>query len=283
MVNSNKVFIIAEIGINHNGNIEIAKDLILKSKLAGADAVKFQKRDIESVYTKDFLDSPRESPWGTTQRDQKKGLEFDFKQYMDLQDICDLNKIEMFFSAWDMKSADFISKFNIKYNKIASAMIVDQTFLKKIAKMKKYTFISTGMSNLNMIETAVNIFREENCDFELMHCVSTYPANDADLNLKAIETLSKNFNCKVGYSGHEKGVVTSVAAVAMGATSIERHITLDRTMYGSDQSASLEIRGFTEMVNQIRKVELAIGNGKRDKISDDETAVAKKLRAHIKK
>ena len=282
MVNSNKVFIIAEIGINHNGDIEIAKDLILKSKLAGADAVKFQKRDIESVYSKDFLDSPRESPWGTTQRDQKKGLEFDIKEYEELQNICDQNNIEMFFSAWDTKSADFISKFNIKYNKIASAMIIDKTFLKKIAKMKKYTFISTGMSDLLMIEAAVNIFREENCDFELMHCVSTYPAIDSELNLKAIQTLSKKFNCKVGYSGHEKGVVTSVAAVAMGATSIERHVTLDRTMYGSDQSASLEIRGFTEMVNQIRKVELAIGNGERDKINDDEMIIAKKLRAHIK-
>jgi len=282
MVNSNKVFIIAEIGINHNGDIEIAKDLILKSKLAGADAVKFQKRDIESVYSKDFLDSPRESPWGTTQRDQKKGLEFDIKEYEELQNICDQNNIEMFFSAWDIKSADFISKFNIKYNKIASAMIIDKTFLKKIAKMKKYTFISTGMSDLLMIEAAVNIFREENCDFELMHCVSTYPAIDSELNLKAIQTLSKKFNCKVGYSGHEKGVVTSVAAVAMGATSIERHVTLDRTMYGSDQSASLEIRGFTEMVNQIRKVELAIGNGERDKINDDEMIIAKKLRAHIK-
>ena len=282
MVNSNKVFIIAEIGINHNGDIEIAKDLILKSKLAGADAVKFQKRDIESVYSKDFLDSPRESPWGSTQRDQKKGLEFDIKQYTELQNICDQNNIEMFFSAWDIKSADFISKFNIKYNKIASAMIIDKTFLKKIAKMKKYTFISTGMSDLLMIEAAVNIFREENCDFELMHCVSTYPAIDSELNLKAIQTLSKKFNCKVGYSGHEKGVVTSVAAVAMGATSIERHVTLDRTMYGSDQSASLEIRGFTEMVNQIRKVELALGNGERDKISDDEMIISKKLRAHIK-
>ncbi len=282
MVNSNKVFIIAEIGINHNGDIEIAKDLILKSKLAGADAVKFQKRDIESVYSKDFLDSPRESPWGSTQRDQKKGLEFDIKQYTELQNICDQNNIEMFFSAWDIKSADFISKFNIKYNKIASAMIIDKTFLKKIAKMKKYTFISTGMSDLLMIEAAVNIFREENCDFELMHCVSTYPAIDSELNLKAIQTLSKKFDCKVGYSGHEKGVVTSVAAVAMGATSIERHVTLDRTMYGSDQSASLEIRGFTEMVNQIRKVELALGNGERDKINDDEMIISKKLRAHIK-
>ena len=278
----NKTFIIAEIGINHNGDINLAKKLILSAKKAGADAVKFQKRDIESVYSKEFLESFRESPWGKTQRKQKEGLEFNLSEYKKLYSLCAKNNIEMFFSAWDFKSIDFISKFNIKYNKIASAMLIDENFLKKIAEMKKYTFISTGMSDLKTIKKAVKIFKKAKCKFELMHCVSTYPAQDNSLNLKAIQTLSDKFNCNVGYSGHETGVVTSVAAVAMGATSIERHITLDRTMYGSDQSASLEIRGFTEMVSQIRKIELALGNGKRDKVSKDEKLIAKKLREHIK-
>lgn len=278
----NKTFIIAEIGINHNGDINLAKKLILSAKKAGADAVKFQKRDIESVYSKEFLESFRESPWGKTQRKQKEGLEFNLSEYKKLYSLCAKNNIEMFFSAWDFKSIGFISKFNIKYNKIASAMLIDENFLKKIAEMKKYTFISTGMSDLKTIKKAVEIFKKAKCKFELMHCVSTYPAQDNSLNLKAIQTLSDKFNCNVGYSGHETGVVTSVAAVAMGATSIERHITLDRTMYGSDQSASLEIRGFTEMVSQIRKIELALGNGKRDKVSKDEKLIAKKLREHIK-
>ncbi len=278
----NKTFIIAEIGINHNGDINLAEKLIFNAKKAGADAVKFQKRDIESVYSKEFLESFRESPWGKTQREQKEGLEFNLSEYKKLYSLCAKKNIEMFFSAWDFKSIDFISKFNIKYNKIASAMLIDENFLKRIAKMKKYTFISTGMSDLKTIKKAVEIFKKAKCKFELMHCVSTYPAQDNTLNLKAIQTLSDKFNCNVGYSGHETGVVTSVAAVAMGATSIERHITLDRAMYGSDQSASLEIRGFTEMVSQIRKIELALGHGKRDKVSRDEKLIAKKLREHIK-
>ena len=278
----NKTFIIAEIGINHNGDIEIAKELISKAKQAGADAVKFQKRDIDSVYSKEFLNSFRESPWGKTQREQKEGLEFNYNQYKELYKFSLKNKIEMFFSAWDGKSIDFIKNFESKYSKIASAMIVDEKFLEKIAKMKRYTFISTGMSDLKVIARAVKIFKKAKCKFELMHCVSTYPAKDKDLNLNAIQNLSKKFKCKVGYSGHETGVVTSVAAVAMGATSVERHITLDRTMYGSDQSASLEIKGFAEMITQIRKIELAKGDGRRNKISRDEQKVAKKLREHIK-
>ena len=270
------IFITAEIGINHNGDINLAKELISRSKEAGADAVKFQKRTIDLVYTQDALNAKRESPWGSTNREQKIGLEFEKKEYDIISNHCKDEKIEWFASAWDIESQKFLNQYNCKYNKIASAMLTNTNLINEIVKEQKHTFISTGMHTLEEIDEVVDIFVKENCKFELMHTVSTYPMKIEDANLKMIETLRKRYNCDVGYSGHETGREVSVAAAALGATSIERHITLDRSMYGSDQSASLEYNGFKLMVNYIRNVEKAIGDGIK-KISDEEKVIRKKL------
>ena len=277
-----KPYLIAEIGINHNGNINFAKKLIKISKEAGFDAVKFQKRDINLVYEKDFLDSFRESPWGKTQRDQKTGLEFGEKEYDEIDKYCKNEKIDWFASAWDVNSLLFLDKYNLKYNKIASAMIVDKIFLSEVAKRKKHTFISTGMSTLKDIENAVNLFREHECSFELMHCVSTYPMKVEHANLLSINSLKKKFNCNVGYSGHENGVAVSLAAFSLNISSLERHVTLDRTMYGSDQAASIEFKGMQNLTDSISKMMLAYGEDKSGFILDEEKEIAKKLRAHIK-
>ena len=274
------MFISAEIGINHNGDMSICKKLIDVAVDAGCDAVKFQKRDIDQVYTQEFLDSPRESPWGTTQRDQKKGLEFGKEQYEEIDKYCKKKNIEWFASAWDLNSQEFLRQFNCNYNKVASAMIVYEDLLKKIAEEKKHTFISTGMSNLDDIEKAVEIFKSANCSFELMHTVSTYPMNDEDANLQVINTLRKKFNCNVGYSGHEAGLAISFAAAALGISSLERHITLSRAMYGSDQAASVEPNGLRQLVGGVRKIEKAMGNGEK-KIIEAEKIIAKKLRGHL--
>ena len=277
------VFVIAEIGINHNGDINLAKKMIDNSVNAGADAVKFQKRDINVVYTKEFLESHRESPWGKKQRDQKLGLEFNEDQYKIIDEYWKNKKIEWFASAWDLNSLQFLSKFDLKFNKVASAMIVDTKLLEAIAKQGKYTFISTGMCSFIEIDNAIKIFKKHNCEYELMQCVSAYPFDDSLANLNMIKKMRDKYNCKVGYSGHEKsGLAISVAAVALGATSIERHITLDRTMYGSDQAASLTPDGFKNLVTSIRKVEKAITGDEDKKILKIEEGVAKKLREHIK-
>jgi len=274
------IFIIAEIGINHNGDIKICKELIDIAKDAGCDAVKFQKRDIDIVYTKEFLNSPRDSLWGTTQRDQKLGLEFSENDYDEIDTYCSKKNINWFASAWDLNSQDFLRKYNTKYNKIASAMIVYDDLLNKVASEGKHTFISTGMSTYEDIENAIQIFKKHQCSFELMHTVSTYPMKDEDANLKMIKTLREKYGCNVGYSGHEVGLAVSYAAAAMGITSLERHITLDRAMYGSDQSASIEPNGLRMLVGAVRKIEKAIGNGVK-KIIADEVPIAEKLRAHI--
>lgn len=274
------IFIIAEIGINHNGDVVVAKQLIDGAKEAGADAVKFQKRTIEKVYTKEFLDSPRQSPWGTTQRNQKSGLELSLDEYREIANHCWQNKIEWFASAWDIESLYFLRQFDLKYNKIASSMIVYEDFLREIASEKKHTFISTGMSTLQDIDKAVEIFHTAGCPFELMHCISTYPMADEDANLNCIKTLQQRYQCNVGYSGHEVGLAVSYAAVAFGITSLERHITLNRAMYGSDQAASVEIAGFRNLVGAVRKIEKAMGNGVKG-ISQKEVPIAMKLRAHI--
>ena len=275
-----KIFIIAEIGINHNGDIDICKKLISLASTSGCDAVKFQKRNIDKVYSKEVLDSHRDSPWGTTQREQKEGLEFGIDEYKEIDAYCRSLNIEWFASAWDLDSLNFLSNFNLKYNKVASAMIIDKNFLKEVAKQKKYTFISTGMSKMEYIEDAVKIFNEVQCPFELMHTVSTYPMNDSDANLNAIKTLKNKFKCKVGYSGHETGIAISIAAVSIGATSLERHITLDRAMYGSDQAASLGPKGIIQLVKSVREISVAFGSGEKN-ILESEMPVAKKLREHI--
>ena len=274
------IFIIAEIGINHNGDLEIAKDLIKVAKDAGCDAVKFQKRTIDKVYTQDFLDSHRESPWGTTQRDQKNGLEFEYNDFLEIDEFCKKLDIIWFASAWDMESQIFLKQFNLKYNKIASAMIVDKDLLEQVAQEGKHTFISTGMSTYKDIDIAVQIFNKYNCSFELMHCVSTYPMKDEDANLKVINTLKEKYKCAVGYSGHESGLAISVAASCFEISSLERHITLDRAMYGSDQSASIEPSGLRQLVGSVRKVEKALGDGIKT-LSKEEISISKKLRGHI--
>ena len=274
------VFITAEIGLNHNGDLGIAKDLINVAMDAGADAVKFQKRTIDLVYTKSMLDGPRESPWGTTQRDQKEGLEFDLEEYQEIDKYCQEKGIEWFASAWDLESQKFLEQFDLKYNKIASAMIVYEDLLKMVASEGKHTFISTGLSTLEDIDKAVKLFQDSNCPFELMHCVSTYPMKDEDANLRMIETLRNRYDCNVGYSGHEVGLAVAYAAAALGITSLERHITLDRAMYGSDQAASVEPIGFGALVGAVRKIEEALGDGNKQ-ILDDEVPIARKLREHI--
>ena len=275
-----KIFIIAEIGINHNGDLDIAKKLIDVAKESGADAVKFQKRTIDIVYDEEMLDGHRESPWGTTQREQKEGLEFDKDDYDYIDEYCKKIDIEWFASAWDLESQQFLQQYNLKYNKIASAMIVYDDLLKMVASEKKHTFISTGLSSLTDIENAVNIFNNENCSFELMHCVSTYPMNEKDANLNTIKTLRELYKCDVGYSGHEPGLAISYAAAALGITSLERHITLGRTMYGSDQSASVEPAGFKQLIDAVRKIELGMGDGVK-RILEDEKIIAEKLRGHL--
>jgi N-acetylneuraminate synthase len=272
--------IIAEIGINHNGSVEIAKELIDVASGSGCDAVKFQKRDIDLVYSKELLDSHRESPWGTTQREQKEGLEFGLDEYREIDSYCKFKNIDWFASAWDINSQKFLRQFDCRYNKVASAMIVDEKLLSEIASEKKHTFISTGMTDFPEIQNAIDIFNEVGCSFELMHTVSTYPMKDEDANLNMIHTLRKRFNCNVGYSGHEVGLAVSYAAAALGITSLERHITLDRAMYGSDQSASVEPNGFKQLVGAVRKIESAMGDGKK-RMLDEEISIAKKLRAHI--
>jgi len=272
-----KTFVIAEIGINHNGDISIAKKLIDMAKNAGCDAVKFQKRTLDIVYTKDLLDSPRESPWGNTQRDQKKGLEFGKKEYDIIDTYCKEREIEWFASAWDIESQNFLKQYNLKYNKVASAMLTHTPLLKIISQEKKHTFISTGMSTFEHIDRAIALFKEHKCPFTILHCVSTYPSEDNECNLLVMKNLRERYKCDVGYSGHERGILPSVLAVALGATVIERHITLDKKMYGSDQAASIEEKELTLMMQQIRAVPEILGNGMKSR-SDKEQIIAKKLR-----
>jgi len=274
------VFIIAEIGINHNGDMSICKQLIDLACEVGCNAVKFQKRDIDKVYTQKFLDSFRDSPWGSTQREQKSGLEFGIDDYKEIDKYCKEKGIEWFASAWDLNSQKFLQQFNCKYNKVASAMIVFHDLLEMIAKEGKHTLISTGMSNYEDIDKAVSIFKHYGCPFELMHTVSTYPMKDENANLNLIATLKEKYNCNVGYSGHEVGLAVSYAAAAMGISSLERHITLDRSMYGSDQSASIEPAGLRQLVGAVRKIEKAMGDGIK-KFSEEEKNIARNLRQHL--
>jgi len=275
------IFIVAEIGINHNGDMSICKDLIDTAVVAGCDAVKFQKRDVDEVYTIEFLSSLRDSPWGNTQRDQKLGIEFSEDDYKEIALYCNKKGINWFASAWDLNSQKFLRKFDIKYNKIASAMIVYEDLLKMVAEEGKYTFISTGMCTYDDIERAIKIFTDHNCPFELMHTVSTYPMLDEHANLNLIQTLKDKYKCNVGYSGHEVGLAVSFAAAAQGITSLERHITINRSMYGSDQSASIEPEALRRLVGGVRKIEKAMGNGIKS-IIKEEIPIAEKLRGHFR-
>ena len=276
------IFLIAEIGINHNGDMSIAKQLIDAAADAGFDAVKFQKRTIEIVYTKEFLDSPRESPWGNTQRAQKEGLEFSADQYKEIDQYCKSKHIQWTASAWDIDAQRFLQQFNCTFNKVASPMLGHIPLLKLIASEKKRTFISTGMSTLEEIDSIVKIFKDANCPFELMHCNSTYPMKDEDANLLCIPMLRYRYDCEVGYSGHESSLIkVCTAAVALGATSLERHITLDRAMYGSDQAASIETNALHNFVQTVRAIPAVLGSGKKE-LSESEAKTREKLRINVK-
>jgi len=269
--------VIAEIGINHNGDLELAKKLIDLAKLCDSDVVKFQKRTIDIVYSQDVLDSLRESPWGTTQREQKEGLEFGQEEFDEIDAYCKSVGIDWFASAWDVPSQDFLSQYDLKYNKIASPMLTHVELLKAVADEGKPTFVSTGMSTYDDIDTAVEIFRDQDCPFVLMHCVSEYPLAEGDVNLRAIVELRRRYDCPVGYSGHEVSMIPGTLAALMGAVAVERHITLDRAMYGSDQAASLERPGLYKMVDYIRTVTTVMGDGTKQ-VSEAEVTNAKKLR-----
>ena len=272
------VFFTAEIGINHNGDLAITKKLINVAIEAGCDAVKFQKRTVEKVYSKDVLDAPRESPWGKTTRDQKLGLEFGKDEYDIIDQYCKEKNIEWYASSWDIDSQLFLQNYNLKHNKVASAMLTNHKLLEVIAKERKPTFISTGMSTMDEIRDAVRIFKKYDCLFSLQHSNSSYPMKEEEANLNCITTLQKEFKCDVGYSGHETtGYLICVSAVMLGATSIERHITLDRSMHGSDQAASLEPVGLKRVVNDIRRIEVTLGDGEK-RVWPSEIPVMKKLR-----
>jgi len=272
-----KTMMIAEIGINHNGDMAVVKKLIDIAVETGCDIVKFQKRTIDQVYTAEFLDSYRESPWGTTQRAQKEGLELSAENYQEINEYCKKKGIEWMASAWDVEAQKFLQQFSLKYNKVASAMLGNFELLTEIAKEQRLTYISTGMSTYDEVDAVVALFKKYNCPFEIMHCNSTYPMKPEDANLSLIPILKNRYKVNVGFSSHEIGFVATLGAVALGATSIERHITLDRNMYGSDQKASTEPDELMELVKQIRIMESAIGNGEKT-LTPAEMEVRKKLR-----
>ncbi len=273
-------FIIAEIGINHNGDVEIAKEMINVASEAGCNAVKFQKRTIDTVYTKEFLNSYRESPYGNTQREQKEAIEFGIDEYDEINDYCNKLKIDWFASAWDLNSQMFLRQFNLKYNKIASAMLDHKPLVDMVISEHKHTFISTGMSSIEDIKYVVEKFESGGCPYELMHTVSMYPTPVEKSNLKRICALKHLFGRDVGYSGHELGLSVSYAALALGITSLERHITLDKTMYGSDQSFSLEPGDLRKLVKYSKEINYALGDGKV-LMQDGEQVTSEKLKYYL--
>lgn len=265
-----KIFLIAEIGINHNGSLSTAKKLIDLAKKTGFDAVKFQKRTPEITTPKSKAAITRDTPWGKiSYLDYKKKLEFGKKEFDEINNYCKKKKIIWFASPWDIESNNFLKKYKLKFNKVASPVLTNLKLIEEIAKQKKFTFLSTGMSSMKDIENAVKIFKKNRCKFNLMHCVSTYPCLEKDINLNMIKTLQKKFKLDVGYSGHEKSVSPSLMAACFGANSIERHITLDRTMWGTDQAASLEENGMRNLVEFIRKFELCKGDGIKKLLADE--------------
>ena len=271
------IFVIAEVGINHNGDMSVAKQLIDMAVDTGCDAVKFQKRTIDLVYTAEVLDASRESPWGNTQRDQKQGLEFTLEQYQEIDRYCRDKGILWSASAWDIPSLEFLDGFSPPFHKIASAMLTYRSFVEAVASKGRLTLVSTGMATIEIIDEVVGIFKSAGTPFVLLHTVSTYPSPESDLNLSMIHTLLERYKVPVGYSGHEPSVSPSIAAAVLGATVIERHITIDRSMYGSDQAASLEANGLRQLVTTLRKIPGMLGTGEKD-WAPGEKAVAEKLR-----
>ncbi len=268
-------YIIGEIGINHNGDINLAKKLMEIAKACGCDAVKFQKRTVEKVYSQEELAFPRISPFGSTNGDLKRGLEFGQKEYKEIDKYAKELKIDWFASCWDKDSVDFMKKFNIPTYKIPSALLTDDSLLKYTRQTGKPIILSTGMSTIDEIKHAVDILGEEN--LIICHCTSTYPSALEEINLKVINYLKENYNCPIGYSGHERGYLPSVLSVMYGSVLVERHITIDRTLWGSDQAASLEPEGLRRMVRDIRSIPTVIGDGKKV-VYKNEIPIIKKLR-----
>jgi len=275
------IYIIAEIGINHNGDVSIAKELVDVASAAGCDAVKFQKREPDICVPEKQKLLLRETPWGTmTYLDYKKQIEFGEDEYDEINKYCLLKGIDWSASAWDLPSQKFIQKYKRAFNKISSAMITNLELLNEVADEGLLTYISTGMSTLDQIDVAVEIFRHRGTPFEIMHSVSTYPARDEDLNLQVIQTLRDRYNVPVGYSGHEPTVSPSIVAAALGASVIERHITISRSSWGTDQAASLEPAGLRYLVGAIRKVPTILGDGVK-RVLPEEELIARKLRTHL--
>lgn len=271
----NPCYIIAEIGINHNGDINIAKRLIDLAKFSGCNAVKFQKRTIAVVYKPEDLAAPRENPFGNTNGDLKYGLEFGLEEYQEIDRYCKEKNIPWFASCWDEGSVDFIDQFDVPCYKIASASLTDDGLLRHTRSKGKPIILSTGMSTLEQIDHAVEVLGKN--DLIILHATSTYPANYDELNLAVIPEMKKRYGVPVGYSGHETGIPTSVAVVALGACVVERHITLDRAMWGSDQAASLGPGGIIKMTSGIRIMEMAMGDGIK-RVIEREVPIIKKLR-----
>lgn len=268
-------YVIAEIGINHNGDIETTRKLIDVAAAAGCDAVKFQKRTIEVVYPAVELARPRESPFGTTNGDLKYGLEFGLDEYREIDRYCKERKIAWFASCWDEASVDFIAQFRVPCFKIASASLTDDNLLRHTRSVGRPILMSTGMSSLEQIDHAVDLLGKK--DLVILHTTSTYPAFYEELNLRVIPVFKQRYGIPVGYSGHETGLSTTIASVALGACVVERHITLDRSMWGSDQAASVESQGFMRLVRDIRLVETAMGDGVK-RVIEREVPIMKKLR-----
>ena len=268
-------FIIAEIGINHNGSVDLAKKMIDEAVMAGCDAVKFQKRTVTKVYTAEELDVYRPNYYGSTNRDLKNGLEFSYEDYCEIDEYCKSKKIMWFASCWDKDSVDFIEQFDVPCHKIASALLTDDELLLHIKKTGKPILLSTGMSSMAEIRHAVELLGEDN--LVIFHCTSTYPTNHNEINLKVIEEFKEEFSCPIGYSGHERGLLPSILSVQVGASAVERHITVDRTLWGSDQAASLEPEGLRRMVRDIREVQSIMGNGVKC-VYESEVPVRAKLR-----
>lgn len=268
-------FTIAEIGINHNGDLDVARKLISAALLSDCDAVKFQKRTVGVVYTPEELAKPRENPFGPTKGDLKRGLELSEDEYRAIDEYCKLHNILWFASCWDEASVDFIARFDPPCFKIASASLTDDNLLRHHRRYGKPIILSTGMSTIEEIDHAVEVLGRD--DLVLMHTTSTYPSKVEELNLSVIRTLRERYGVPVGYSGHEVGLATTVAAVALGACMIERHITLDRAMWGSDQAASVEPQGLSRLIRDIRAVEQARGDGVKQ-VYESEIPIRQKLR-----
>jgi N-acetylneuraminate synthase len=272
-------YVIAEIGINHNGDLDLARRLIDVAADSGCDAVKFQKREIDVVYPPEVLDAPRESPWGTTQREQKEGLEFGRDEFDEIDRYCRERGLEWFASAWDTVSLAFVETYDPPHHKVPSALITSEEMVDAIAACGRHTYISTGLSEWDDVDRAVEIFRRHGTPFTLMHCVGTYPMEDEEANLGAMLRIEERYGAPVGFSSHEKGLICSVTAAALGAVALERHITLDRAMYGSDQAASLERRGIELLVRDVRELPVIMGDGEK-RLTERERPVAEKLRAY---